>query len=76
MTSMDKGVVSSEPAKDLDDIHAAIGQIASLLLKAGEPLEREGLRARLKQHAEQTADAQLQKEYGDAARFVAGKTTL
>lgn len=73
MTTMDKGVVSSEQAEDRDDIHAAIGQIASLLLKAGEPLERAGLSARLKQHAEQTADALLQKDYDDAARFVAEK---
>ncbi|CAK6501283.1 hypothetical protein PANPB_00154 (plasmid) [Pantoea sp. Nvir] len=76
MTSMDKGVVSTEKAEDLDDIHAAIGEVAALLLKAGKPLEPAGLSTLLKQHAEQTADALLQKDYDDAARFVAEKTRL
>jgi len=72
---MDKGVVSTEKAENLDNMHAAIGKIASLLLKAGEPLEVAGLSTLLKQQAEQTADALLQKDYADAARYVAGKTT-
>ncbi|HAK35542.1 MAG TPA: hypothetical protein DCM44_13525 [Pantoea sp.] len=73
MTSMDKGLVSTEKAEDPDEIHAAIGEIASLLLKAGKPLELAGLSTMLTQQAEQTADASLQKNYRDAARFVAEK---
>ncbi|MGJ0193877.1 hypothetical protein ACR6A7_16250 [Pantoea sp. RRHST58] len=73
MTSMDKGVVSTEKAADSDDIHAAIGEIASLLLKAGKPLELAELSTQLKLQADETADALLQKNYRDAARFVAEK---
>ncbi|OQP33214.1 hypothetical protein B2J69_11715 [Pantoea latae] len=73
MTRREDDVVITEKTESLDDIHAAIGQVAALMLQAGRPLELAALSAQLKQHAAQSADARLKKEYEGAARFVAEK---
>jgi len=73
MTHREDDVVITENTESLDDIHAVIGQVAALMLKAGSPLELAALSAQLNLHAGQSADARVKKEYEGAARFVADK---
>jgi len=70
---MDENVLTPEKAENQDNMHAAIGQMASLLLKAGRPLELAGLSELLKQRAEQAADSLLKKDYDDALGLIAAK---
>lgn len=73
MSRINKDVLNTEKAESLDDIHAVIGQMAAELLNAGRPLELTSLSDLLKQHAGQSADILLKKEYDDALSFLATK---
>lgn len=73
MSKLDKNVLNTEKAENLDDAHAAIGRVASLLLKAGRPLELAGLSELLKQRAGQATDSLLKKDYHDALGLIAAK---
>lgn len=71
MSETDKAVLADEQPESLDDIHAVIGQMAFALLKSGQPIEKGTLQARLTQHAEQAAEAEVKKECAGAVAFIA-----
>lgn len=65
--------MKSKEAENLENVHAAIGYMASLLLKSGEPMQAHRITALLKQHAEQTTDWALKIDYDHAVRLIAEK---
>ncbi|MEZ3501382.1 hypothetical protein [Pantoea sp. KPR_PJ] len=74
MSKMNENALNSEKVENLDDAHAVIGQIASLLFKTGRPLEVDSLTTLLKQRADQTVSSRLKKEYDAALALIAEKT--
>ncbi len=56
-----------------DDIHAVIGQMASQLLKTGQPLQAQNMMAFLQQQSEHTADCAHKQDYIMALRAIADR---
>lgn len=65
--------LKDEEAENLENIHAAIGHMVSLLLKAGEPVQAHTITTLLKHHAEQTPDRALKHRYDQAMHLIAEK---